>query len=208
MQDARHSMFRLIKPKTRLRLETAHVQPEASETLTQHRANPASTSRSEGLRPDYTHQSLPFTHPTVRLLGIPDSSHSSSRACASGRTEASQLGYHDQIPKTPLATKPFSQIEGCCIARVYPGWCGPSTRTIHASNKRRPHTRGARARLAAPGRGATRGGVERAERKERKEEGHPFPPGEWGGIRGVSGVPSRKQCYQPGKGGPRPSGQG
>ena len=31
------------------------------------------------------------------------------------------------------------------------------------------HTRGARARLAAPGRGATRGGVERAERKERKE---------------------------------------
>ena len=42
---------------------------------------------------------------------------------------------------------------------------------------RRPRTRGARARLAAPGRGATRGGVERAERNERKEEGHTFPPG-------------------------------
>ena len=81
-----------------------------------------------------------------------------------------------------------------------------AARTV--TTKASTHTRGARARLAAPGRGATRGGVERAERKERKEEGHPFPPGEWGGIRGVSGVPSRKQCYQPGKGGPRPSGQG
>jgi hypothetical protein len=69
------------------------------------------------------------------------------------------------------------------------------------------HTRGARARLAAPGRGATRGGVERAERKERKEEGHPFPPGEWGGIRGVSGVPSRSSATLLGRG-PRPSGQG
>ena len=59
-----------LKPKIRLRLETAHVQPEASETLTQHRANPASTSRSEGLRPDYTHSVfLAHHHPTARLLG-------------------------------------------------------------------------------------------------------------------------------------------
>ena len=64
-------MFRLTKPKIRLRLETAHVQPEASETLTQHRANPASTSRSDGLRPDYTHSVFAHHPPTVRLLGIP-----------------------------------------------------------------------------------------------------------------------------------------
>ena len=34
----------IVKLKIRLRLEPAHVQPEASETFTQHRANPASTS--------------------------------------------------------------------------------------------------------------------------------------------------------------------
>ena len=62
----------IVKLKIHLRLESAHVQPEASDTFTQHRANPASTSRSEGLRPDYTH-SVFFAHhhPTARLLGIP-----------------------------------------------------------------------------------------------------------------------------------------
>ena len=62
----------IVKLKIRPRLEPAHVQPEASETFTQHRANPASTSRSEGLRPDYTHSVfLAHHHPTARLLGIP-----------------------------------------------------------------------------------------------------------------------------------------
>ena len=39
----------------------------------------------------------------------------------------------------------------------------------HPGQTQEAMTHGARARLAAPGRGATREGVERAERKERKE---------------------------------------
>ena len=111
----------IVKLKIRPRLEPAHVQPEASETFTQHRANPVSASRSEGLRPDYTCHH----HPTARLLGIPrdppnhraspahrrhhDSSHSSSRACASGRTEASQLEHHDKISETQLVQPPTQE---------------------------------------------------------------------------------------------------
>ena len=106
VQDARYSMFRLIKPKICLRLETAHVQPEASETLTQHRANPASTSRSEGLRPDYTHQSLPITHPTVRLLGIPREKTPNHRASPAHRRHAPSSG-----PEPVSAAKPPSWSE-------------------------------------------------------------------------------------------------
>jgi hypothetical protein len=169
----------IVKLKIHLRLESAHVQPEASDTFTQHRANPASTSRSEGLRPDYTH-SVFFAHhhPTARLLGIPRGQN--PLAIRGSRSNAR----HHLV--TGRGVDP----------QIRPAY-------DDTADSLTPRTRGPR-----PPRRPRPGGNEGRGRKGRKEEGHPFPPGEWGGIRGVSGVPSRKQFYQPGKGGPRPSGQG
>jgi uncharacterized protein HemY len=62
-----HNMFDIqcfdrLKPKTGFNPETAHVQPGAFRILIQHRANPASTSKSENL------SGLTTRHPAVLLL--------------------------------------------------------------------------------------------------------------------------------------------
>ncbi len=64
------------------------------------------------------------------------------------------------------------------------------------------HKRGARARLAAPGRGATRGGVERAERKERngRKKATHLHRGGMGRYQGCFWCSLAQQCYHTGKG--------